>query len=159
MLTNSNCSFCGMRVPIGHNHYCPPSIPIYRTDTSTGIGKASPGSTDTKSEGKRYDAGKPRVSLLMGYAIEQVMLVGEFGAKKYGDDNYRAGMAVSKYLNAAFRHAFIEFLFKGIDNDAESGLPHLAHAAWNLLAACEQMLLKPEFDDRYTTKQKSEGSK
>lgn len=100
--------------------------------------------------GKKFDAGKPRVSLLMGNAIEQVMLVGEMGSKKYGDHNFRKGMPVTKYLNAAFRHAFIEWLFKGIDNDAESGLPHLAHAAWNLLAALEQMILKPELDDRYT---------
>jgi hypothetical protein len=58
-------------------------------------------------------------------------------------------MPVTKYVNAAFRHVFIEWLFKGIDNDPESGLPHLAHGAWNLLAALEQMILKPDLDDRY----------
>jgi hypothetical protein len=99
--------------------------------------------------GVRHDLGKPRISVLPGRAIEMVMQVGEFGAKKYGDHNYRGGMAVSKYLDAAYRHAFVEFLFKGQDADPESGLPHLAHAAWNLLAALEQMTLKPELDNRY----------
>lgn len=99
--------------------------------------------------GKKYDQGKPRISILQGLAIEQVMLVGEMGAKKYGDHNYRKGMAITRYLNAAFRHAFIEYLFKRQDFDKESGLSHLAHAAWNLLSALEQSLNKPELDDRY----------
>jgi hypothetical protein len=99
--------------------------------------------------GKKFDSGKARISLLQGYALEQVMKVAEMGAIKYGDHNYRLGMSVTKFLNAAFRHAFVEWLFKGIDNDPESGLPHLAHAAWNILSALEQMILKPEFDDRY----------
>lgn len=101
------------------------------------------------SGGIKYDGGKPRISLLQGRAIELVMQVGEFGSKKYGDHNYRLGMPVTKYVNAAFRHVFLEWLFKGSDNDPESGLPHLAHGAWNILAALEQMLLKPELDDRY----------
>ncbi len=105
-----------------------------------------------KSGGKKYDQGKPRISLLPGLAIEQVILVGEMGAKKYGDDNYRYGMPVTKFINAAFRHIFIEWLYKGIDIDPESGLYHLAHGAWNILAALEQMLLKPEFDDRWSKK-------
>jgi hypothetical protein len=99
--------------------------------------------------GVKHDAGKARISILPGRAIELVMKVGEFGSKKYGAHNYRKGMGVTRYLDAAFRHVFIEFLFKGIDLDPESGLPHLAHGAWNVLAALEQMLVKPELDDRY----------
>lgn len=102
------------------------------------------------SGGIKYDQGKARISLLPGRAIEQVMKVGEMGAAKYGDHNYRLGMPVTKFLNAAFRHAFVEWLFKGVDNDPESGLPHLAHAAWNMLAALEQMLTMPEHDDRFS---------
>jgi hypothetical protein len=99
--------------------------------------------------GIKFDSGKPRISILQGRALEQVMLVGEMGSQKYGDHNYRGGMGVSRFLNAAWRHAFLEFLFKGIDLDPESGLPHLAHAAWNLLSALEIMITKPQFDDRY----------
>lgn len=98
--------------------------------------------------GIKHDSGKPRISLLPLKAIEQVMIVGEMGAKKYGDHNYRGGMPVSKFINAGFRHAFLGFM-GGEDKDKESGLPHLAHAAWNFLAALEQMIDKPELDDRF----------
>lgn len=101
------------------------------------------------SGGIKHDGGKPRFSLLPGLAIAEVIKVGEFGSKKYGDHNYRKGMPVTKYINAAFRHVFIEWLFKGVDLDEESGLHHLAHGAWNVLAALEQSMLKPELDDRY----------
>ncbi|NJO65347.1 MAG: hypothetical protein HC836_46825 [Richelia sp. RM2_1_2] len=130
----------------------------------------------SKKQGVKYDGGKPRISLLPGLAIEQVMLVAEFGAKKYGDDNYRLGMPVTRFINAAYRHIFKEWLFYGRDLDIDpncpkcqknncstnpdikqrdhSGLPHLAHGAWNILAALEQMLLKPQFDDRWKNKEK-----
>lgn len=97
----------------------------------------------------KYDSGKPRVSLLQGRALYEVMKVAEMGARKYGDHNYRKGMGVTRYLDAAFRHAFVQWMFMGEDLDAESGLSHLAHAAWNLLSALELMLTKPEFDNRY----------
>lgn len=106
-------------------------------------------------KGKKFDQGKLRLSILPGLAIEQVMKVGEMGAGKYGDYNYKLGMPVTKYINAAFRHVFLQWLFKREDNDQESGLPHLAHGAWNLLAALEQMILKPEFDDRYKLSKKA----
>lgn len=108
-----------------------------------------------KTQGKKFDQGKFRISILPGLAIEQVMAVGEMGSKKYGDFNYKKGMPVSKFINAAFRHIFIEWWFKGNDLDNESGLHHLAHGSWNVLAALEQMLLKPELDDRYAKSKKT----
>ena len=137
-----------------------------------------PGVTNTinSSTGIKHDQGKARISLLPGLAIEQVMKVGEFGAGKYDDHNFRKGMPVVKYIDAAYRHVFIEWLFKGRDLDIDpdcyqcqngtcannpdpklrkhSGLPHLAHGAWNFLAALEQMLLKPELDNRYKGEKK-----
>ncbi len=100
------------------------------------------------SKGVKFDEGKVRISILPGLALEEVMKVGEFGAKKYGDLNYKKGMPVCKYINAAYRHIFKEWLFKGVDMDDESGLHHLAHGAWNVLAALDQMMTKPEYDDR-----------
>lgn len=99
-------------------------------------------------QGKRDNQGKKRFSIAPFGALEQVMAVGEFGAQKYGAKNYQKGMPVSGFLDSAFRHAFVQFLIKGEDTDQESGLPHLAHAAWNLLAALEQMQRLPQFDDR-----------
>lgn len=131
------------------------SVPMGSFDQSPYAGIASTGPHGQGGQGGtgiRHDQGKARISTLPGRAIELVMQVGEFGAKKYGDHNYRGGMPITKFLDAAYRHAFVEFLFKGNDIDPESGLPHLAHAAWNLLAAAEQMMVKSELDNRYKGK-------
>jgi hypothetical protein len=138
------------------------SVPIVATNNSVRPGSFDQSPYPTAQQqahglgaagtGIRHDSGKARISTLPGRAIEVVMQVGEFGAKKYGDHNYRGGMPVTKYLDAAYRHGFVEWLFKGKDVDPESGLSHLAHAAWNLLAALEQTLLKPELDNRYKEK-------
>lgn len=102
-----------------------------------------------KKQGSKFDQGKIRITIIPGIAIAEVMKVGEFGAKKYGDLNYKKGMPVSKYIDAAFRHIFIKWWWFGIDYDDESGLHHLAHGSWNVLAALEQMILKPELDNRH----------
>jgi hypothetical protein len=155
------CSTCYENIERGVAHRCLaiPAKPLPATSGTSYTPTPSQGGTGgircsaentpvAKATGIRHDQGKGRISLLPGRAIESVMQVGEFGSKKYGDHNYRGGMPVTKYLDAAYRHAFVQWLFKGEDNDAESGLPHLAHAAWNVLAALEQMLLKPELDNR-----------
>lgn len=49
------------------------------------------------------------------------------GALKYGRSNFRAiGVRASIYVDAAKRH--LEAWFEGEDVDADSGLPHFAHA-------------------------------
>jgi hypothetical protein len=81
--------------------------------------------------GAKDDQGKPMASLLadFGPALLQIAEIATFGARKY---TVRGWMSVpdaeQRYLDAAWRH----LLQSG--NDQESGLPHLAHAAWNLLA-------------------------
>ena len=49
------------------------------------------------------------------------------GALKYGRSNWRvAGVRVTIYVDALFRH--IGAYFEGEDIDPDSGMPHLAHA-------------------------------
>lgn len=49
------------------------------------------------------------------------------GMLKYGRSNWRvAGVRASIYVDAAKRH--LDKWFEGQDNDADSGLPHFAHA-------------------------------
>lgn len=83
-------------------------------------------------KGMKYDYGKVRPSLVlvsMKDAITLVSEVGTFGAEKYDDDNWKHVYDGEKrYLDAALRHILAD------GNDEESGRPHLAHAAWNLLA-------------------------
>jgi hypothetical protein len=83
----------------------------------------------------KHDIGKPRASLLPFHAMNDVLAVLEFGAAKYGDHNYRTGMRFSRCFDAAIRHLWA--WARGEENDMESGLPHLAHAAVNCLFILE----------------------
>lgn len=85
--------------------------------------------------GVKFDTGKPRVSLLSSKALLEVSKVATMGADKYGDYNYLGGMKWSRLLDASLRHILA---FNGGERtDEESGLSHLAHAAWNILALIE----------------------
>lgn len=86
------------------------------------------------SEGKKYDTGKPQLSLIPRVALEDEAIVFGFGAEKYGRDNYKLGMEWTRVIDAALRH--IVAFSEGEDLDPESGQPHLAHAR-----CCMAMLL------------------
>lgn len=83
-------------------------------------------------EGRKSDAGKPRLSLLPWRAVQQIVAVLEFGAAKYGADNWqRVPEARQRYFDATMRHLLA--WWDGERLDAESGLPHLAHAGCCIL--------------------------
>jgi hypothetical protein len=91
------------------------------------------------SEGRKFDNGKPRVSLIMmSKALLEIAKVGTMGAKKYGDHNFRNGMDWSRLADADQRH-FLQYL-DGELVDQESKLSHLAHHAWNAIALLEYEL-------------------
>lgn len=83
------------------------------------------------------DQEKDRWDLLQWNAVHEVVRVCTYGSKKYSDNNWKRGGGLSnqRLLSACMRHIFQ--WFKGEQVDPESGLPHLAHAAWNLLAIME----------------------
>lgn len=70
-----------------------------------------------------------------------------FGAQKYAAHNWRKGIEVSRLLDATQRHlsAFID----GQDLDPESGISHLGHAAFGLMASLWMLEHRPDLDDRY----------
>lgn len=93
------------------------------------------------NEGKKYDTGKTKIAMVLGYfspAVEFLGIVGTYGSVKYGGDAYwdynwkEVKYAKERYADAAMRH-FNSYL-GGEWLDKESGLPHLAHAAWNIMA-------------------------
>ncbi len=101
--------------------------------------------------GIKYDQGKPRVSLLSSIALLEVAKVATFGANKYQDHNWRKAFKWSRLLDAALRHILA---YNGGNRiDEESGLSHLNHAAWNLLALIEFENTNNGEDDLWSTPQ------
>jgi hypothetical protein len=96
--------------------------------------------------GKRYDVGKLRYDLLPPDALEQLVLVYTKGAEKYADRNWEKGMSWSRCFGPLMRHAWA--FWRGEDLDRESGLPHMAHAAWNCFALMAYTMRKIGNDDR-----------
>lgn len=86
----------------------------------------------------KQDSGKPRYSLLPLQALLETVKVAEFGANKYGEDNYlNVPDAERRYIDAALRHIFF-YLNDSHSPDEESGLNPLAHAALSLLFVMEK---------------------
>lgn len=96
----------------------------------------------------KADAGKPKPELLqvgMGRALRFVQATMEYGAEKYEAHSWRnVPDAAQRYLAAAERHRQ-ERILSMRDSavrtlepvDHESGLPHVAHEIFNLLALIE----------------------
>jgi len=85
-----------------------------------------------ETKGLKYDDGKLRWSLLPLGPIREIIRVLEFGAKKYGENNWqKLDNGRTRYYEALLRH--ITAWFEGEVNDPESGLHHLAHAGCCLL--------------------------
>ncbi len=103
----------------------------------------NPGTTP----GYKHDGGKLPLHLLSTVALNKVAEVMAFGAQKYSTDAWRAGMDWSRLIGAALRH--ITAFNGGEDQDDESGLSHLAHAACCVMFLLEYEETFPEGDDRY----------
>ena len=93
----------------------------------------------------RFDAGKTDWSLLPFEAIEPIVKVLEFGAKKYARHNWQRGdgFKYSRIINSLLRHMFA--YMRGEDNDPESGLSHLAHVGCNIVF----LLYYDKYKERY----------
>jgi|TARA_R110000850_G_C9956696_1_gene464079 hypothetical protein len=86
--------------------------------------------------GVKYDQDKPDYSLLPYGALEQVVQVLTYGAKKYDRHNWEnVPDLTNRYTAAAFRH--IVAYSRGELNDDETGLSHLAHATCCLMFMCQ----------------------
>lgn len=102
---------------------------------------------NSNAEGKKFDEGKVRVDLIPTESLFAVAEVLTFGASKYGEHNWRKGMAWSRLYAAAQRH-----MMKwnaGETHDEESGKNHLAHACVNLLMLLSYEKSCRELDDRF----------
>lgn len=82
--------------------------------------------------GMKHDQNKLRYSLIPAGALEAIVGVLEYGARKYAPDNWKhVENARERYYNASMRH--IQAWWSGEQNDPETNLPHLAHVACSLM--------------------------
>ena len=83
-------------------------------------------------EGKKFDAGKLRHSLIPPGALNEIIAVLEHGASKYGEHNWKhVDDAHTRYYDAAHRH--LAAWWGGGWIDEESECHHLAHAVCCLI--------------------------
>jgi hypothetical protein len=85
--------------------------------------------------GKKYDQGKPQMSLISSTALVELAKVMSYGSGKYQPHNWRKGFKWSRIMDAAMRHLIA---YNGGERvDSETGITHLAHAMANLMMLIE----------------------
>lgn len=90
----------------------------------------------TDAQAAKADAGKLRYDLIPHGALTELARIYTYGAAKYEADSWRTVPdAIPRYRAAAWRH-WVAYL-SGEILDPESGLPHLAHLAWNVVSLSE----------------------
>lgn len=99
------------------------------------------------SEAKKFDNGKPPLSLIPGIALEMCAEALAYGAVKYSADGFKSGMKHRRILNAALRHIYK--YADGEDTDKESGLSHISHALASLCMLAYHLQNHPNLDDRF----------
>ncbi len=97
--------------------------------------------------GLKADSGKAPCELLSPQAMLGTAEVLAYGAKKYAPNNWRKGLAWSRIIGAIMRHMFAFML--GEDLDPETGLPHIDHAATEIMFLQEFYRTHKHLDDRY----------
>ena len=117
-------------------------LPKRATDWPQYAAETDPNGKSASESGAKFDAGKNRLGLVLGEfarALEQVGEVGTFGAGKYTPGGWvTVPNGIERYTDAMLRHYMQEA--KGEVLDAQTGLLHAAHQAWNSLARLDLIL-------------------
>lgn len=110
------------------------------------MSEKDPYGKDAHEGGAKLDAGKNRLSLVLGgfsLALQEVGKVGTYGANKYSPNGWKTvPNGLERYADAMLRH-----IFKGMSGeklDPDTNLTHAAHAAWNALAVLELLTRESE---------------
>lgn len=103
-------------------------------------------------EGSKEDKGKVRVDLVPVESIIGVaqILTNSVLSGKYEANNWKKGISWMKLYASTLRHLF--FWVLGFSKDKDSGLPHLSHAATNIMMLMYYSMyeLYDKYDNRYT---------
>ena len=79
----------------------------------------------------RYNALKPKWSLVHYKSLLPMVEVLEFGAQKYAPENWKKGLDKKEILESMMRH--LAALMDGEKNDKESGISHMGHIQCNAM--------------------------
>jgi hypothetical protein len=112
--------------------------------------KLDDNTTDHKEldeKASKFDSGKNYLAAIPVQGLIATGTVFTYGKEKYGLFNYKKGHKSTQLISALMRHVW-EGYMSGEDNDKESGLSHLAHAAANLLMLIQQHHDNTIDDDR-----------
>jgi len=101
--------------------------------------------TDAKTGGQKGQK-LAQFSSLDPRSLLEVAKVAGFGARKYAHLNFTKGFDWNLAYDALQRH--VHEFWAGNDIDEESGLPHMAHAAWQCLCLLTFSLRKRGTDNR-----------
>lgn len=95
----------------------------------------------------RFSAGKIRHDLIPPWALTELAKVYTYGTQKYDDDNWWKGLKWKRdVFGCILRHVWK--WMRGERFDDESGVHHLAHAAWNCLTLMSYERHNIGVDDR-----------
>lgn len=119
------------------SYQTPPTSEVRMKDLTTG------GEKGVKAE--RFD-------LIPVWPLEEVARAYGYGLSKYGESNWMKGYKWGYSYGACQRH--LNAFWRGEDHDKESGLMHLAHAAWHCLALMWFHKYSVGTDDRLVAKGK-----
>ena len=100
--------------------------------------------------GARFNAGKPKWSLVPQSALVPMVRVLEYGAKKYAPHNWQRGLPINEICESLKRH--LDSFMEGEDNDLESTLSHIGHIQCNALFLSWMLKNRPDLDDRVKPK-------
>lgn len=94
---------------------------------------------------------KARMSLLEQEFLMEMAKVGDFGTQKYAEEDWRNNEAVTvkKRLDSLMRHIAKFASSSEPDNDSDTNLSHLCHAAYNCMMIWWIEKNKKERDDRW----------
>ena len=84
------------------------------------------------AEGYKADHGKAPYHLIAPEALHGMAMVLDYGQHKYAARNWEMGMAWSRPFAALMRHMWA--WWRGERIDPESGMPHLWHAIFGIMA-------------------------
>jgi hypothetical protein len=104
------------------------------------------GETPAQDKALHFSDGKIGFDQLPVEVMMEWARVFDYGAEKYYRDNWKLGTDWHQFYGSALRHIFKWWM--GEDIDPETGLPHLAHAIWNVATLRYYQLHELGKDDR-----------